>query len=437
MRCADVDHGQRTPQAAGCAEAAGGVCAGKQRSGLGPMGDASSGAEGSPTCEGVLDIGLRGVGDRRLSAGLGRCAGAMDVRGWRHRKLKALAKAPQPLGGGVQQSRSALATCRVSVRVRNLGDVHGSVVAGNNGYGSTQTQAYSHVGSTHLGRSRHVGASRAQFCQAAEQWEKSSLPGRRQQGVYYYFYQIFRNKAEATALERKRNGFGDGSVGMLSSLVVAAMAGCVNVLLTNPIWVVVTRMQTHTKKSQPNSTGLLSPEDVIPSAVEPPPFGTSLAIQEVYGEGGVLGFWRGVLPTLIMVSNPSIQFMLYETLLKKLKKRRLSSNKGNSNVTAFEIFLLGAMAKLGATVVTYPLLVVKSRLQAKQIVADKRHQYRGTLDAILKMIRYEGCYGFYKGMSTKIVQSVLAAAVLFMVKEELVKGSRWLLASDPVKLKQR
>ncbi|XP_042044296.1 peroxisomal nicotinamide adenine dinucleotide carrier-like isoform X2 [Salvia splendens] len=150
------------------------------------------------------------------------------------------------------------------------------------------------------------------------------------QGVYYYFYQIFRNKAEATALERKRNGFGDGSVGMLSSLVVAAMAGCVNVLLTNPIWVVVTRMQTHTKKSQPNSTGLLSPEDVIPSAVEPPPFGTSLAIQEVYGEGGVFGFWRGVLPTLIMVSNPSIQFMLYETLLKKLKKRRLSSNKGNN-----------------------------------------------------------------------------------------------------------
>lgn len=45
------------------------------------------------------------------------------------------------------------------------------------------------------------------------------------QGVYYYFYQIFRNKAEATALERKRKGFGDGSVGMFSSLVVAALSG--------------------------------------------------------------------------------------------------------------------------------------------------------------------------------------------------------------------
>lgn len=51
----------------------------------------------------------------------------------------------------------------------------------------------------------------------------------------------------------------------------------------------------------------------------------------------------------------------------------------------------------------------------------------GTLDAILKMIQYEGLYGFYKGMGTKIVQSVLAAAVLFMIKEELVKGAQLLL----------
>lgn len=45
----------------------------------------------------------------------------------------------------------------------------------------------------------------------------------------------------------------------------------------------------------------------------------------------------------------------------------------------------------------------------------------GTLDAIIKMIRYEGLPSFYKGMSTKIVQSVFAAALLFMIKEELVK----------------
>ncbi|KAK7276366.1 hypothetical protein RIF29_17505 [Crotalaria pallida] len=252
------------------------------------------------------------------------------------------------------------------------------------------------------------------------------------QGVYYYFYQIFRNKAEVAALEKKRLGIGDGSVGMISSLIVAALSGCVNVLLTNPIWVVVTRMQTHKKeagKSLPAQHSSDATDRTMLSVVEPLPYGTTNVVQEVYDEAGVLGFWKGVLPTLIMVSNPSIQFMLYETMLGKLKKRRAQSKKGSNGVTALEIFLLGALAKLGATVVTYPLLVVKARLQARQVKnGDKRQQYKGTLDAIIKMIRYEGFYGFYKGMGTKIVQSVLAAAVLFMVKEELVNQIRFVLS---------
>ncbi|KAG4920255.1 hypothetical protein JHK84_049107 [Glycine max] len=259
------------------------------------------------------------------------------------------------------------------------------------------------------------------------------------QGVYYYFYQIFRNKAEAAALQQKKMGVGDGSVGMLSSLVVAALSGCVNVLLTNPIWVVVTRMQTHRKESNrtPADQGLfVATEQPILSAVEPLPYGTSHVIQEIYGEAGIWGFWKGVLPTLIMVSNPSIQFMLYEAMLAKLRKRRAWSKKGSNGVTALEIFLIGALAKLGATVVTYPILVVKARLQARQDkTGDRRHHYKGTWDAIIKMIRYEGFNGFYKGMGTKIVQSVLAAAVLFMMKEELVRGVRFLLAKDAVKPK--
>uniref|UniRef100_A0A2P2NJ37 Peroxisomal nicotinamide adenine dinucleotide carrier-like n=1 Tax=Rhizophora mucronata TaxID=61149 RepID=A0A2P2NJ37_RHIMU len=285
-----------------------------------------------------------------------------------------------------------------------------------------------------------------QMCQVVkhEGWERlygglaPSLGGTAaSQGVYYYFYQIFRNKFEAAALEHMKKGIGDGSVGMLSSLIVAALAGCVNVLLTNPIWVVVTRMQTHTKiskkfqSSQPLS--IVPNETAVLEAIESPPFGVKRVIQEVYDEAGIWGFWNGVIPTLIMVSNPSIQFMLYETMLKKVKKQRALHKNGDNGVTALEIFLLGALAKLGATVVTYPLLVVKARLQAKQQTAgDKKHHYKGTLDAILKMIRYEGLHGFYKGMSTKIVQSVLSAAVLFMVKEELVKGARLLLTKGGV-----
>ncbi|KAJ7541891.1 hypothetical protein O6H91_10G081200 [Diphasiastrum complanatum] len=235
------------------------------------------------------------------------------------------------------------------------------------------------------------------------------------QGVYYYFYQVFRNAAEAQASSQKKLGVGDGTVGMFSSLLVAAFAGCVNVLLTNPIWVVVTRMQTAKQAKKSPSKAMLCDELKIPLeehdtlekttitsstsidgiSIPVDAHGALHTIQDLYREAGIVGFWKGVLPTLIMV------------------------------------FLLGAFAKLGATVATYPLLVVKSRLQAKQDTSvDNSLHYTGTLDAIAKMVKYEGLRGFYRGMSTKIVQSVLAAAVLFMIKEELVKLARTIFSKD-------
>ncbi|QHN96469.1 Peroxisomal nicotinamide adenine dinucleotide carrier [Arachis hypogaea] len=112
-----------------------------------------------------------------------------------------------------------------------------------------------------------------------EEWERlygglmPSLVGiAASQGVYYYFYQIFRNKAEVAALEQKRLGIGDGSVGMFSSLIVVAFSGCVNVLLTNSIWVVVTRMQTHRKESSrtpPNDVLLnVTEQALVPTEID-------------------------------------------------------------------------------------------------------------------------------------------------------------------------
>ncbi|KAG0558065.1 hypothetical protein KC19_10G002000 [Ceratodon purpureus] len=257
------------------------------------------------------------------------------------------------------------------------------------------------------------------------------------QGAYYYFYQLLRNEAEARAQKSKKLGYADASVGMLTSLVIATVAGCANVLLTNPIWVIVTRMQTQAQaqkrsemaKNNKNKTSsgyfvspsvdLATASNLSNSSPSTAGQGTLDTVKDLYNEAGVRGFWKGVLPSLIMVCNPAVQFMLYEI-----------TSRGVKHVSASEVFLLGAIAKLGATVVTYPLLVVKSRLQAKQEIGDKYLQYSGTLDAIVEMLRFEGVTGFYKGMSTKIVQSVMAAAILFMIKEELVKAARALITKQ-------
>ncbi|CAM0872085.1 unnamed protein product [Alopecurus aequalis] len=197
------------------------------------------------------------------------------------------------------------------------------------------------------------------------------------QGIYYYFYQLLKNKVENVAAARGKKGLGDGTVGMFSWLVIAAIAGSINVLLTIPIWVLVTRMQTHTQAerkvleskrelllkevSRANSMDVSILKDKLAKldSEKPRPYGTLQAVREVYRESGISGFWKGLVPTLIMVCNPSIQFMIYETLSKRLQSKRSGKQLPKKNITAMEVFLLGAIAKLGATVVTYPLLVVK------------------------------------------------------------------------------
>lgn len=84
--------------------------------------------------------------------------------------------------------------------------------------------------------------------------------------------------------------------------------------------------------------------------------------------------------------------------------------------------MLGAFAKFGATMVTYPILVVKSRLQVmSKDMADERMKYRGTAHAITCMAKDEGLGVFYKGLSTKLTQTILAAALMFTAKEKLAE----------------
>ncbi|KAG6763743.1 hypothetical protein POTOM_031182 [Populus tomentosa] len=246
------------------------------------------------------------------------------------------------------------------------------------------------------------------------------------QGVCYYFYQVFRDRAEAIARELKMNGIGDGSVGMLSSLVVAAFAGCTNVLLTNPIWVVVTRMQTlrkNSKKSQLSHSSIAPAEKVL-DPIEPPPYGTGHAVDNVYRLKNSM--MKQEFRAFGKVSNPSIQFMLYETMLKKLKTKCALVKQGDTGVSALEVsfpfvfpdisswsfskawsfseawsYCCNISSSSGEGNGSYQKArsreLLQSRLQAKQITTgDKRHHYEGTLDAILKMIAMKGSMGSTK-----------------------------------------
>ena len=61
------------------------------------------------------------------------------------------------------------------------------------------------------------------------------------QGVYFYLYSWLRGAA-VTRLQTKQKTKSE-DIGVGASLLVAALAGAGNVLLTTPIWTISTRMQ--------------------------------------------------------------------------------------------------------------------------------------------------------------------------------------------------
>jgi len=215
------------------------------------------------------------------------------------------------------------------------------------------------------------------------------------QGVYYYWYSRLRTLAEGKAAHKR-------PIGTLLSLLIGALAGAITVIFTNPFWVVTTRLQTTRETSKKDddqpARGTHKPK---------PKPGVLDVIREVYGEQGLQGFWSGLVPSLILVINPAIQYMVFE----QVKLIRERSSKG-AVLSSLDYFLLGALAKTVATVVTYPYITVKARLQA-------RGKYTGTLDVLQKIYLNEGMASFFKGIESKIVQSVLTSAILFMLQNKL------------------
>eukprot|EP01119_Soliformovum_irregulare_P019390 TRINITY_DN6123_c0_g1_i5.p1 TRINITY_DN6123_c0_g1~~TRINITY_DN6123_c0_g1_i5.p1 ORF type:complete len:249 (+),score=45.70 TRINITY_DN6123_c0_g1_i5:51-797(+) len=199
-------------------------------------------------------------------------------------------------------------------------------------------------------------------------------------GIYYYFYQTFRNIA---------NDVLHGKIGDGANILIASSAGALTALLNNPVWIVNTRLMLEQKKSESKRTSTLD------------------AAKKIFQEEGIAGFWAGIIPALILVSNPTIQYVVFERLKRNLSRGR--------SLTPNMVFLLGAISKAIATVATYPYLVIKTRLQAKS------DSYNGTWHALTEMLQTEGISGFYKGISSKILQSVLNAALMFMLQDQLVK----------------
>ncbi|KAM4531661.1 peroxisomal membrane protein PMP34 [Odontesthes bonariensis] len=191
-----------------------------------------------------------------------------------------------------------------------------------------------------------------------------------------------------------------------ADLVIGIAAGVVNVLVTTPLWVVNTRLKLQGSKFRS--------ADIHPTNYS----GILDAFVQIVQDEGVGALWNGTFPSLLLVLNPAIQFMIYEGLKRQLRRgvpRELSS---------VEIFMIGAVAKAIATTVTYPLQTIQSILRFGQFntSAEKSKlltSVRTIKSLLVNRMRKYGMLGLFKGLEAKLLQTVLTAALMFLLYEKI------------------
>ncbi|KAJ5906281.1 uncharacterized protein N7473_003197 [Penicillium subrubescens] len=212
--------------------------------------------------------------------------------------------------------------------------------------------------------------------------------------VYYYWYEWTRAAFERGAIQ---SGRASKKLTTVESMIAGAIAGSATVMLTNPIWVINTRMTARKSESDESLPG-------APKKAKASTFSTLMALLK---EEGPKALFAGVLPALILVINPILQYTIFEQLKNIVERRR--------RMTPKDAFYLGALGKILATSITYPYITVKSRMH----VASKDGPKESLNGSLKKIIREEGYTGLYKGIAPKVTQSAITAAFLFAFKDVL------------------
>ncbi|KAK6921706.1 Mitochondrial substrate/solute carrier [Dillenia turbinata] len=185
----------------------------------------------------------------------------------------------------------------------------------------------------------------------------------------------------------------NGQLTLGANMIAAAGAGAATSITTNPLWVVKTRLQT---------------QGMRPGVV--PYDGVLSALRRIALEEGRRGLYSGLLPSLAGVSHVAIQFPAYERIKSYLAKKE---NTTLDKLSPGNVAIASSIAKVLASVMTYPHEVVRSRLQEQGQVRNAEIHYNGVFDCIKTVFQKEGLPGFYRGCGTNLMRTTPSAVITF------------------------
>lgn len=181
---------------------------------------------------------------------------------------------------------------------------------------------------------------------------------------------------------------GGRGIASVDDLAAGAVAGAFSRMVIAPLDVLKIRFQV-----QSETQGLYRYHSI------------GSAFRKILQEEGITAFWKGNIPAMLMVVPFSgIQFGTFYGL-------KVSGLFNWQEPTAS--LVMGGIAGMSATIWTYPLDLLRTRLAAQ--VEPK--MYHGFLDAAKIIHRKEGFRGFFAGISPTLVEIVPYMAFSFAVYE--------------------
>jgi hypothetical protein len=207
-------------------------------------------------------------------------------------------------------------------------------------------------------------------------------------------------------------------------------------------------------------------------------------ITDKYGEKriqrlrAILSLWNGLLPAILLCTNPAIQYTMFENLKSALLYHRSSQHQGSKQrkgLAMWEAFIFGLVSKFFATMMTYPLIRAKVMLmvsspdvfdddQEEEVEGDDHdddyckddlhHQgdrngtNRSNRDAnsnrqpvtkkhprslpllLVSIYRNDGTRGLYRGCSVQLLHTILKSALMLMIRERITSVCHRLFLVD-------
>lgn len=214
--------------------------------------------------------------------------------------------------------------------------------------------------------------------------------------IYFYSYETTKRKLGSSGI------LPEGSDG--NAILSGFMAGWASNTLTNPIWMVKTRVQLladHTAGQR-----------VYNSYRD--------AVSTIMKEEGIGGFYRGISASYWGCAEGAVQFLFYERIKARLliiENERLAEEglPPTDKLPKAKYFFSAAFAKGVASMLTYPHEVARTRLREQ--ARSGIFKYNGMWNTIGIIAKEEGRSGLYAGMGVHMSKVVPNSAIMFLTYE--------------------